>query len=367
MAENPEARGVPKLGSSELAFETFQSTRYFRALDGLRCLSIVPVVWHHACLTPLPGVLGKGPAGVQLFFVISGFLVTTLLLRERERAGAISLGRFYTRRALRIFPLYYLVLGAVTVHSWFASPSLQRSHFFESLIYYATYTSNWWVAWKVPHAITFAFAWTLAIEEQFYLMWPPVLRFFSGWLPAAAFMLTLLILSQIVTDKHLSWLFPEGSFWKTFCWGLSSSIALGSLLAVALHYRQSFRWFEVLLGWRMAAVATFALVVYLLFTNVHHLWFHVALTLWLGSTVVASRHGMTWLLDQPALVHVGRLSYALYLTHFVAVGGARLLVDPQQPLLVFAVSLPLALVLAEVAHRVVENPFLRRKARYARI
>src|SRR6478735_11882032 len=80
-------------------------------VDGLRGLAILPVIWHHATPRLLPGVWGKGAVGVDLFFALSGFLITTLLLRERRATGGVRLGAFYARRSLRIFPLYYLVLG----------------------------------------------------------------------------------------------------------------------------------------------------------------------------------------------------------------------------------------------------------------
>lgn len=77
------------------------ATTRFPSIDGLRCLSIVPVVWHHSTSGPALGILGRGPLGVDLFFVISGFLVTTLLLRERETTESVSVGAFYLRRVQR--------------------------------------------------------------------------------------------------------------------------------------------------------------------------------------------------------------------------------------------------------------------------
>src|SRR5262245_42928263 len=98
------------------AHHTFLSHRYFPLLDGLRCLSIVAVVWFHASGgTFSSGVLARGSSGVSLFFVISGFLITTLLLREQSATGNISLKRFYLRRTLRIFPLYYAILALYVV------------------------------------------------------------------------------------------------------------------------------------------------------------------------------------------------------------------------------------------------------------
>lgn len=337
--------------------------RHFPSLDGLRALSILPVIWHHCSLTPLPGLLGKGPAGVQLFFVISGFLVTTLLLRERSDHGDIALGRFFGRRALRIFPLYYVVLAVVAVHTLLSAPSPSRTHFFESFWYYATYTSNWWVDWKVTHPILFGFAWTLAIEEQFYALWPPVLKFLRSAGAHLVVALGLLLLSELVTWPELASYFPARGFWRTFCLGLSSSIALGCLLALVLHQPKGHALLQRLLSTRAAAPLCAVLVYASLALEWHHLAFHGALCLWVASSVVRPDHGLAPLLNHPILVHLGRLSYGLYLTHFVAVGAARRLVSAEEPVLVFLVALPLAYALAEAGYRIIELPFLRLKGR----
>ena len=103
-------------------YATFQNTERFGSLDGLRCLSIVAVIWCHtggAVWTGVP-LLSRGHLGVELFFAISGFLITTLLLRERRQSGRIALGNFYVRRTLRIFPLYYTVLLVYTLIVWLA-------------------------------------------------------------------------------------------------------------------------------------------------------------------------------------------------------------------------------------------------------
>src|ERR1700677_927543 len=108
----------------ESSYEKFRSARFFGSLDGLRALSIVAVIWLHPWYeTPYyprlqaTPVLRQGFYGVQVFFVVSGFLITTLLLREMERYGKISLRDFYIRKALRIWPLYYAVLGIYVVNA----------------------------------------------------------------------------------------------------------------------------------------------------------------------------------------------------------------------------------------------------------
>src|SRR5690606_25824375 len=93
-----------------VSYAAFQSTKTFGALDALRTFSVIAVIWHHTSGTPGPEFFQKGAFGVDFFFAISGFLITTLLLRERRRNGRISLRGFYIRRFFRIMPIYYLVL-----------------------------------------------------------------------------------------------------------------------------------------------------------------------------------------------------------------------------------------------------------------
>ena len=144
-----------------------EALRYLPELDTLRALAVTGVIVHHYVPAHELGILAIG--GVELFFVLSGFLITRLLLaarREVERGRqhrAAALGRFYARRALRIFPLYYLVVAVL------AAVDLPPAR--EILPWLLTYTLNFHMASRgyVDH---FAHFWTLAVEEQFYLVWP---------------------------------------------------------------------------------------------------------------------------------------------------------------------------------------------------
>src|SRR5215831_19037330 len=104
------------LATLDDARKSYLQTRTFGSLDGLRALAILGVIWHHSA-SALPGwpITARGFLGVDLFFVISGFLIVTLLLRERRRTATISLRKFYVRRFLRIFPPYYGLLALVTI------------------------------------------------------------------------------------------------------------------------------------------------------------------------------------------------------------------------------------------------------------
>ena len=166
------------LPASQAAYAVYQETKVFGSLDGLRAVAILAVLWHHSA-RPAPGALlaTRGFLGVDLFFVISGFLITTLLLRERQRSGAISLRRFYLRRFLRIFPAYYLTLAlvAATVLLKRGSASLDTVH---DLPYAFFYLSN-----LVTMTSLLAITWSLSTEEQFYLIVPALEKHLGRRLP----------------------------------------------------------------------------------------------------------------------------------------------------------------------------------------
>jgi len=145
-----------------------------KSLDGLRAVSICLVVFSHLVGARgfiVPERVGRvfelGELGVRVFFVISGFLITSILLSELEGEGAIDLKRFYFRRTLRIFPPYYLFILILVLGQYAGIMALNGG----DLLHALTYTSNYHLerSWSVGHT------WSLAVEEQFYLLWPMVL------------------------------------------------------------------------------------------------------------------------------------------------------------------------------------------------
>ena len=143
-----------------------------RSLDGLRAVSIVLVVFSHVALEwlgPTRGhVLGTlGGLGVRIFFVISGFLITTLLLREQASTGTVSLAKFYARRTVRIFPASYAYIAVVALLAWGGAVAL-RPH---DLVFATTYT----MSYAPSPSYWLGHLWSLSVEEQFYLVWPGVL------------------------------------------------------------------------------------------------------------------------------------------------------------------------------------------------
>src|SRR4029078_7222796 len=165
-------------------------------LDGLRALAVLLVVVCHQY------VLSLGWVGVQIFFVLSGYLIPGLLVRDREQPLGSYLRDFYGRRALRIFPLYYAVLAVLLLAS---VSGIQLSGVREALPFAATYTYNFWYAAHGTVSYLLTHFWSLCVEEQFYLFWPFVVylcppRYIRHLLMA------LILLGPIVRAVMVRWL-----------------------------------------------------------------------------------------------------------------------------------------------------------------
>ena len=343
-------------GLSESAHDRYLAQRRFGSLDGLRCLGILPVIWHHSTPRPLPGVWGKGPAGVDLFFCISGFLITTLLLREKARTRTVALRAFYARRALRILPLYYAMLLAYAVFAFCTSPELpQRAHFFRTLPLYASFTANWFADFGVSHAILFSFAWSLCIEEQFYAFWPWLVR----WLSARWALVAMCAL--LVVDYAAERGAPFGSGQRIIA-SFAAPIGFGALLALVLADRRAFDVLAPLLGKAWSAPLALGTALLLLFRPAAPLLaFQASLALLVATCVIVEDHGLAGLLRARAVSYVGAVSYGLYLMNSTAIGFVRRLFPEYASAsgFVFFASLPLALGFAALSHRFFEAPLSR--------
>jgi peptidoglycan/LPS O-acetylase OafA/YrhL len=321
------------------------------------------VVWHHSTPRPLEGLLGRGPLGVDLFFVISGFLITTLLLRERRACGAVSVWRFYGRRALRILPAYYLVLALYLVHALAWMPAgLSREHFLRSLPYWSTYTANWFVDFDVAFPVVFAFGWSLATEEQFYAVWPWLARAPRWAMPLGA--LALLAVDQCVERGLLGVNWPVLA--RRMTASIASPICMGAVLACALDASRTFAALRGFLGLRVSApLALLALAYVVADGRAPAVAVQLAMTALVGACCMRPDHGLRAALEAPPVRWVGTISYALYLVHVAAIGAVRRLAPSEaaDAPTVFLTGLALALPLAYALHRAVDVPLQALRAR----
>lgn len=342
------------------AYERFVARKYFDSLDGLRCLAIAPVIWHHSTPRPYSGWLGRGHLGVELFFCISGFLITTLLLREHRSRGQISLSAFYARRARRIFPLYYSVLALTVVFALTLPASdPQRAHFFRSLPAYASYTTNWFVHFDVPHAVLFAFSWSLATEEQFYLLWPPLVKSLRR-APAFAAMTALIVVDWLGEHGAFTSLLGAHPTALRILTSFDPAIGVGALAALLVDSPRGFGWIWAVLGRRWSAPIALGVVVALALTWSAPFWvFCIALTALVVACAIRPDHGLSVLLDRPGVRHVGVVSYGMYLMHVAVIGSLRAVCPPlrELPVIVFPVAFALSVACAALSHRYFERRF----------
>jgi peptidoglycan/LPS O-acetylase OafA/YrhL len=358
--------------------DRYLGTRTFGALDGLRAAAILAVVWHHAhgwhheLWRDAGGWVEnwtfatRGLLGVDLFFVISGFLIVTLLLRERRRNGTIGLRAFYARRALRIFPPFYLLLTLLAAVAYL-TPMASSATVRRELPYAALYLSNF-VAMVSPLGIT----WSLAAEEQFYLLvptlekrWPRAVPF---WLPLAYIVVSLPALG-FVPQLDLPEFFRKTTF---------GPILLGVMLAHALDHPAGFRVVAAVLGGWWVPVATAAIAVAMAalpwaLDGWLRIGIHWVLAALVASCVIHERHALSRLFGLWGMKRIGIVSYGIYLFHLFGLYAAFRWLRAYPGCSVwayFAVSLMLSWAMAEVSYRFYERRFLALKdrlpARWAR-
>lgn len=341
----------------------YLGTSYYRALDGVRALAIAAVLWHHALPPTAGGWMARGHVGVRLFFALSGFLISARLLAERRATGAIALGPFWLRRSLRIFPLYYAVLALFALYLGLRAPDAGSRHFFEHLVFHATYTSNWFIDYAVSHPVWFAFGWSLACEEQFYAWWPPVLRQSRRGSTALVVLLGVLALQQLVQYRVLGDWLASSPTPERILGSLAPALSLGALLALCLERRSGFAVAWMLFG-KCASVAA-ALILLAIALLIGHgggppLLLDLVFAALVGCVVLAPESWLGRLLSLPPLCALGRVSYGVYLFHVPVLGllrrGLPGLVD--RPGLLFPLALVLTWALAALSFRFFEAPLL---------
>ena len=353
--------------------QQFLEQRHFGSLDGVRCLCILAVFWHHANPPTSPQLLTRGFLGVDMFFVLSGFLIVTLLLREQAMKGHLSLRKFYARRALRIFPIYYGILISFSVFYLLFKPHEPSSAtFFSVLPYYLSFTSNW----SLVQAAGLGITWSLATEEQFYLFWPAVEKLRRKWMVYGVLGVVILI-NQLMNFGILDNLFislyqsPEATklLDTTF-----TPICLGIGLAHLLHRFRSFTWIFRSLGHRYTPIAILIGLLGLInfspidISGFPRLLIQFLMTLWLGSLVVREDHILQPLMIATPIARIGKISYGLYMYHiwaFAIVTSATQFLPEYLGLRhsfpFFVAGTLVTLLMSEISYRFYETPFLRWK------
>lgn len=320
------------------------------ALDGLRGVAILLVIASHVFAGRF---VGGGPVGVTIFFVLSGFLITSLLLEERERTDRISLRRFYERRARRLFPalaLSLLVVGSISVYLG-ASPA--------RLLPVVFYFGNWWIAFggKLGY---FRMTWSLAVEEQFYLLWPLLLIGVARLGGRRAIMWTAVVGAALSIALRFA-LWDDGTGAQRIRFG-SDTNAAGLMVGCALAV-----WMSTRTTGQNRPVTALAATVFAALTGFFVAPAAYTLVAPLVGILVAVVLILTLCQDGDAgpfasrfMRYAGRRSYGWYLWHVPALLLSVRWLGYAAPAILLGLGVTLAM--AELSWRYVEQPFLRRNA-----
>lgn len=346
--------------SHEVSAPEWLSRGRIPGLDGLRAISIALVLAAHVLFASGHGYgpLAYGFLGVDVFFVISGFLITLLLIREQQRTGRISLAGFYRRRSLRILPAYLLFLAAIAVISHLGWERVQAGDWIAAL----TYTMNWRSApaWVVGHI------WSLSMEEQFYLLWPPLFLLLS---PRAArrALIVCIVLAPVFRVACRHYLPTYEAFGRDSFPARVEPIAAGCLLALlaasAAERAWLNRWFMPMRSLGIAIVALLLVSFLSTRSRIVSLVCRSTLDALLIPIVVwacANARGSiaSRILEWRPLVGLGILSYSLYLWQQPFLNPGKHSMPCRFPLNVL-----LALGAALASHFLIERPFLALKDR----
>ena len=340
------------------------ATRYIPTLDGWRAIAVLLVLFSHAghaYARELPTEswldhVGTGTQGVNIFFGLSGLLITSRLLEEWSRNGSISLRRFYIRRAFRILPPALLVLSVIGVLGAFgALPVVPRE-----LVAAALFFRNYLPALLTPDFAGFftAHYWSLAVEEHFYLVWPALLLLCGtrrGLWAAVAIAIGIAVWRRIELLHMIATLHTVNPLYFVRTDLRIDSIMWGAALALLLARPTAKRWVEAnLTPLVCVAIAALYLLVVRVFDGRPTIWEAMLVPLLIASTVLRPHSAVSRLLESPPMRWLGRLSYSLYLWElfFVFRGVPRTLGILQA----FPLNVVLTFACAAASYHLVERP-----------
>jgi peptidoglycan/LPS O-acetylase OafA/YrhL len=360
------AQGTPSL---PVLLESGLKEPQLAGLDGLRAIAAFMVVFYHF---GIPFV--SGGAGVLMFFVLSGFLITWLLLRENDEQGTVSLRKFYMRRSLRIFPAFYcysaVLFGVIILrhHARIVWPQAVAALF---------YVSNYYQALNGDPNTGLSHTWSLAIEEQFYVIWPlTFLLLRRNYIRLSQF-LAGAIVAIWVYRAALIFIFHmhEGYIYEAFD-TRADHLLMGCLLAVVMRARLFPRFWSWISVRSAAAVGVAALLAISSVAEFLYGPFYrdrisfivspVLVAIWI-TQLIALRGATLWRWTSWGWVrYLGRISYSTYLYQQLLVEVPKKLLAHQHVVVQLAATIALIVLAASMSHYLVERPFLRLKARFKR-
>jgi peptidoglycan/LPS O-acetylase OafA/YrhL len=352
---------------------------HYPTLDGLRGLAILLVVFYHNFDFISYSIFGW--IGVDLFFVLSGYLITTILLNSLQSPGYLQ--NFFAKRILRIFPLYYLCLIIFLVILPSAGIYKKELEFYtDNQAWYWFYLQNWLLSFRFPKTGNLLnHFWSLAVEEQFYLIWPFIILWLRKPKKLMTFIFIVILLLLIVRSTVWMWHFPHFNYTTFYSFTRIDGICIGCLIALIHKVNFDFLRHKMAIFVTILAVMNFgfyflnqygefpylAFVGYTTFAGMFGLLVHESVT---GDTKF-----INFIFRQPLLKFFGRISYGFYIFHwpiFVIaqpcfndffLKSANLSVNTSTMLASLAATL-LAFTISVISYYTFEIRFLRLKEKF---
>lgn len=371
-----------------------QRSFYYPSLDGLRFFGFLLVFLHHVYQTTysdnqfanffLTIFRTNGWVGVDLFLILSGFLVTTLLLKEKLHHGSFSVKNFHIRRILRIWPLYYLalILGFFVVP--FITGQLNNLYYQEQIknefFWNFLFLGNWYTVindYSVFRNISLL--WTISLEQQFYFFWPFVLLTVKRFRTAVfycVFLIAFAIILRWVLFQFQNIQHPDiyVNIFARF-----DTLAYGALLGVINLYHPDWKKFlKPFLNFPFQLIVISSFFVFLYFTGEeasyfvrHSIWGYIVVGLFMLYSIVSALDTHSFfarILENKVLVWLGKIGYGLYVFHIIGLELSRFLIGKT----VFAflepiVALGITIFISWLSYKFFEVKFLKLKSKFTKI
>lgn len=346
----------------------YSHPKYVKSLDGMRGILILLVLQDHLDILRH----SAGFIAVNCFFVLSGFLITWLLISEWDESRTIRLKHFYFRRALRLFPALFTMLAFFGLYTCLVNPANRVAKDFHYMFEALFYFTNWAQIWEFGQRNYLSHTWSLSIEEQYYLIWAPILLLLLRrtasktsllWWTVLATLCFVIVRALVVYFGDPGWdgfwRFSRGLDTRADCllvgcaagiiisgqllprrrwleWALSlaAAISCGGLIWLAAH--DLYDHWMYYLGWFLASLFTAIIIVHL---------------------VYSPKGVLHWILETPPLVYIGIISYGLYIWHVPIFN----IIHEHYPAHWRVVAVPVSVAATLVSYYLVERPCLRLK------
>lgn len=352
---------------------------YFPNLNGLRFIAALLVIFHHIeqykkiynlpNLWEMPFIKSSGKLGVDLFFVLSGFLITYIMLYEEEKFNKIRIWDFYKRRIFRIWPLYFLILilafFVLPYIDFFSIPNISQdslmNHFWSNLILFIFFFPNLAICLYSP--IPFASqSWSIGTEEQFYLVWPLLLTKIKKHRIQLMFFIVLVYwvinITMNIYFKSSEYEYLK-QFWNTF---RINCMAIGALFSILYFKKHKYLKYLLNLGVFIISIIT---VTFLMIKGIYIPYFNAEIYSYLFAIIIlnlAVNSKLNQLLEFKLINYLGKISYGLYMYHSIAI---VLVINSMQYFkmdiiwIIYPISILITIGFSAASYKLIESYFLK--------